>query len=77
MTTQTPEQKFDWHTSQAKWHSRRPGRWHQLQALWHRRQIRRIPGVFGIVVSRTIRTHLPAIAENIASTNALFRLIKE
>lgn len=77
MTTQTAEQLLDWHTSQAKWHSRRDGKWHKSQARWHRKAIRRIPGVLGIIVQRTFRDHMPEMIANLTANNALLARLKK
>lgn len=71
------EAALDWHEAQAKWHARREGKWHKSQARWHRKAIGHIPGVLNIIISRTIRKHTPALVQNIAQPNALFRLMTE
>ena len=67
-----------WLTSQRDWHDARVRRsrgWHWSQRNYYRLQLRRrIPIWF--IVERTIRKHTPALLDNIAQSNALFRRLK-
>ncbi len=74
---QENEAALNWHEAQAKWHATREGKWHKLQARWHRKAIRRIPGVLGIIIGRTVRKRLPELQANLMATNALFRLLND
>jgi hypothetical protein len=71
--------RFDWYSSQWAWHYRRRNKslWHTQQARWFRRQWRRIPGLFVLIVGRTIRKHSAKIANSITMNNTLFARLKE
>jgi hypothetical protein len=75
MTLAEKEARWEWFTSQARWHEKRPGKWHLSQGRWYRRQSRSV-FTFSDIVARTIRHHAPQVAANIAANNTLLaRLI--
>jgi len=71
MTLEEKELRWEWLTSQARWHAKRPGKWHLSQWRWYRRQSERV-FTYSDIVARTIRRHAPQMAANIAANNSLF-----
>jgi hypothetical protein len=72
----TNEQRYDWLTSQEQWHARRSGKWHKSQARFYRKAIRSIPGLLGIIISRTVRKHSARLVENITRHNTLLSALR-
>lgn len=73
-TATTDLARWEWHTSQMKWHAQREGAWHRSQRRWHNRtRMRCVNSMFSTIVAQVVRARAPQIACNVTRNNALLQ----
>lgn len=72
MTDDEKIAKYEWYSSQIKFHAdKKTIKWHGSQARFYRKMRGRIPGIFSVVVGIAIRKHSAQIAQSVAGYNSL------
>lgn len=77
MTDEEIFKKYDWYTSQFKFHYRKykntKNKWHRTQTKFYDNARNTIPGLFNAIVRRSFKKMNKKLTENVLRHNVLFK----